>query len=259
MSVSTNQNRFSSLGDGANLTFNFPSYFKANADMRVLVTDNAGNTSVKVLDVDYGITGFVTAGFGYENGADIIFNIAPSATDTVILINDPNQLQNTVLAPNSTYPPQKIESTFDAIVLIIQRIADVLFSRAVVMKDGMIDPFDPTLPIDIASVANRGAAMITDPNGGNKFVMGPVLSGSASAGSVEEVDTTGGNVPKTLPAASDGKQFVTFINTTFGGAFNVNVGVTGGDTLNGGAGDSLGAGEVGTYWSNGTSKWYKIN
>lgn len=258
MSVSTNQNRFSSLGDGANLTFNFPSYFKANPDMLVLVTDNAGNISIKVLDVDYGITGFVTAGFGYKNGADIIFNVAPLVTDTVILINNPVPLQGTILALNSVYPPQKIESTLDSIVLIIQRIFS-LVSRAVTLKDGMVDAFDPTLPIDIANIANRGATVIVDPNGGNKFVMGPVLSGSASTDGVEEVDTTGGNVVKTLPAASDGKQFATFINTTFGGAFNVNVGVTGGDTLNGGAGDSLGAGEVGQYWSNGADAWYKIN
>lgn len=173
MSVSTNQNRFSQLGDGLNTAFNFPSYFKAKTDILVLVTDDQGNVSTKVLDVDYSIVGAVTAGFGYVNGAIINFNVAPADTDTVILISDPNQLQNTVLPANSIYPPQKIESTFDAIVLMLQRIASVLFSRAVVLKDGMIDAFDPTLPIDIASVANRGRVVITDPDGGNVFKMGP--------------------------------------------------------------------------------------
>jgi len=301
MSVSTNQNRFSSLGDGVNDTFNFPSYFKANSDMLVLVADNAGNVSEKILDVDYGITGFVTAGFGYKNGADIVFNVAPSATDTVILINNPSPLQNTVLALNSVYPPQKIESTLDSIILIIQRITDVLYSRTVALKDGVIALFDPTLPIDIADVANQGKVIITDPTGTNTFVMGPSVDDIENAaqnaadaaqsaadalasknvavaaavqstqsaadaaafaeqvGEIEEVDTTGGNVPKTLPLASDGLQFVTYINKSFGSANAVIVSPTGPDLIHGQASDSLGAGEVGKYWSNGVDAWYKID
>jgi len=183
MSVSTNQNRFSSLGDGVNLTFNFPGYFKANANMMVLVNDGAGNVSEKVLDVDYGITGAFTSGFGYLNGADIIFNVAPSATDTVILINSPAPLQSTVLALNSVYPPQKIESTLDSITLIIQRIYDVLFSRTVALKDGVTELFDPTLPIDIADVDNQGAVIITDPAGTNTFKMGPTVDEIENAAS----------------------------------------------------------------------------
>ena len=172
MSVSNNQNRFSQLGDGVNDTFIYPSYFKAKPDILVLVTDDAGNVSVQVLDVDYSIAGAVTAGFGYVNGASIVFNVAPADDETVIIINNPTPLQSTVLAANSVYPPQKIESTLDAVVLIIQRIFS-LVSRAVTLKDGMIDTFDPSLPIDIASVANQGRVVITDPDGGNVFKMGP--------------------------------------------------------------------------------------
>ena len=214
MSVSTNQNRFSQLGDGLNTAFNFPSYFKAKTDILVLVTDDQGNVSTKVLEVDYSIVGVVTAGFGYVNGAIINFNVAPANTDTVIIINDPNQLQNTVLPANSIYPPQKIESTLDAIVLIIQRIADVLFSRTVALKDGMIENFDPTLPIDLASVANQGKVIITDPDGGNKFVMGPsaddienaqdyatAAAASAAAALVSETNATEASVLANMAAA----------------------------------------------------------
>lgn len=300
MSVSTNQNRFSSLGDGSNVTFNYPSYFKSQPDILVIVTDDSGNVSVKTLDVDYSIVGTPVAGFGYKNGADIVFAVAPSATDTVILINNPTPLQNTLLPLNSVYAPQKIESTLDSIVLFIQRVFSLL-SRAVTLKDGMIETFDPSLPIDIADVANQGAVVMTDPAGGNKFVMGPTVDEIEAAaqnaadaaqsaadalasenvavaaavqstqsaadaaafaeqvGEIEEVDTTGGNVPKTLPLASDGLKFVTYINKSFGSANAVIVTPTGPDLIHGQASDSLNAGEVGKYWSNGVDAWYKID
>lgn len=297
MSVSTNQNRFSQVGDGVNDTFIYPSYFKAKPDILVIVTDDAGNVSVKTLDVDYSINGAVTAGFGYVNGASIVFGAAPANNETVIIINNPSPLQSTVLAANSVYPPQKIESTLDAIVLFIQRIFSLL-SRAVTLKDGMIDTFDPSLPVDLASVANQGKVIITDPAGGNKFVMGPsadeisdaaaqAAAAAASAAAAlasentavaaavqatqsaadaqaflsdfNEIDTSGGNVNVTLPPAIDGIRIISYINKNFGGAFSVIVGKTGGDTIHGDANDVLAAGEVGQYWSNGTDTWYRIN
>jgi hypothetical protein len=297
MSVSTNQNRFSSLGDGVNDTFNFPSYFKSQPDILVLVTDDTGIVTTKVLDVDYSINGTPVAGFGYKNGADIVFAVAPLATDTVILINDPTPLQNTVLAAYSAYPPQKIESTLDSIILIFQRVYDMMFSRTVVMKDGMVDPFDPTLPIDLATVDNQGKVMITDPAGSNTFVMGPsaddienaqqyaadaaasaaaalasenvavaaAVQATESAADVaayisdfNEVDTSGGDVPVILPLAIDGKRIISYINK-LGSAFNIDVTPSGGDTIHGDPSDSLGTGEVGQYWSNGTDTWYRIN
>lgn len=263
MSVSTNQNRFTQVGDGANTTFNYPSYFKSKQDIKVSVTlvDDDGNivsVNEKILDTDYGIAGAVTAGFGYVNGAAINFNVAPSDKEIVVLVGDPNQLQNTVLAPNSVYPPVKIESTFDAIVLMLQRIADVLFSRTVALKDGMIDAFDPTLPIDIASVENRGKAVIVDPDGGNKFVMGPTVQ--TPGVSLESVDVTGGDEARVLPAAADnGGKIVGYVNSSIGSANKIDVSTTGGDNVHGQATDQIFAGEVRQYWSDGVSGWWIIN
>lgn len=284
MSVSTNQNRFSMLGDGSNVTFNFPGYFKAKSDMLVMVTDNLGNVSVKVLDVDYSIVGVVTAGFGYESGADIIFNVAPSNIETVILINNPIPLQNTVLALNSVYPPQKIESTLDSIILIIQRIFS-LVSRAVTLKDGMIDNFDPSLPIDIASVANQGKVFITDPAGGNKFIMGPTadeienaqgysIAAAASEAAAEaaailvsgyiatpiKVDTSAGDVNLTFPTPTPGQpRAFTYINETINGVNFIVLDAPIGFTVHGQAQDELGGGEVGQYYYDGQTTFWRTN
>lgn len=173
MSVSTNNNRFSQVGDGVNTAFNYPSYFKSKNELSVIVVDSLGNVIPKVLDVDYNVVGFVTAGFGYLSGAMVNFVTAPLATETVILINNPDPLQNTVLAPNSSYPPKKIESTFDSLVLMIQRITDILFFRTVSLKDADTKPFDPTLPMGIGDISNKGRVIITDPVSGDSFVMGP--------------------------------------------------------------------------------------
>lgn len=82
---------------------------------------------------------------------------------------------------------------------------------------------------------------------------------SEQVGGIEEVDTSGGNVPKTLPLASDGLAFVTYINKSFASAFAVIVSPTGPNLVHGQASDTLNAGEVGKYWSNGVDAWYKIN
>jgi len=78
----------------------------------------------------------------------------------------------------------------------------------------------------------------------------------SSATKLYFADTTGGAFTVTLPAASsnDGVSF-TVKHVTFGGANDVTVAMTGGDTIEGAAGDTLTAGDVKVYISNGTN-WY---
>jgi hypothetical protein len=78
----------------------------------------------------------------------------------------------------------------------------------------------------------------------------------SSATKLYFADTTGGAFTVTLPAASsnDGVSF-TVKHVTFGGANDVTIAMTGGDTIEGAAGDTLTAGDVKVYISNGTN-WY---
>lgn len=79
---------------------------------------------------------------------------------------------------------------------------------------------------------------------------------SSATASAYFVDTTGGAVTVTLPAAaSNSGKFFLVKNVTFGGANDITVARTGGDTIEGGTSDTLTSGMGRKYVSNGTA-WF---
>lgn len=132
----------------------------------------------------------------------------------------------------------------------VSQIAAASGSAAAAAASAAAAAASETVAVDAAVQATQSAADAAD------FA----AMAQAAIANVTEVDTSGGDVAETLPLANVGKQFVSFINTDFGGPNKVNVSPPGGNTLMNGAGpDPLGAGEVGTYWSNGVTKWYRMN
>jgi len=115
-----------------------------------------------------------------------------------------------------------------------------------------------------AAAASAAAALASE----NVAVAAAVQSTQSAAdaaafaemvGTIEEVDTSGGDVSRVLPAASAGSGFRTYINTDFVGPNGIDVTPTGGDLIHGQASDRLNGGEFGKYWSNGVDAWYKLN
>lgn len=266
--VPTTPSRIGHTGDGVATSFAFPYYFQAQADLKVFTFVLSTGVFVPlVLNVDYTIVGVFTPGFGYESGAAILIPgsttnvpaVIPN-TEKVVIFRDPAELQNLNLPVSSVYPPVPIESEFDALVLMMQRLYDVVVNRAAKLPDGFGDVFDPTLPADIVLKPNM--ALMSDPTG-RFFVMGvPAGSGGGVNASITTtgVDVSGGNVPNVLPQASlNPNTIVVLINKSFGSPNHIAVSTTGGDTIMGAATDTVEAGEAKWYWSDGISEWFVIN
>lgn len=285
MTVSSTANRISYVGDTVTTLFAFPYYFVAQSDLIVALFDTVVKTITPlILGTNYNITGTLDSNNAYSIGAEInlIGGLVPTTTQFLAIVRAPAEIQNFHPVNNAAANPAQNEFAYDKLTLMVQRLQD-LAGRSIALPDGFVGTFNPQIPFTLPGVANAGCTLITDSTG-QFFIVGPnaaaianaqgyataaatsaaaaaasAAAAAASNNNISEVDTSGGNVNKTLPAANGGKQTITYINENFGGPNSVLVGVTGTDHLNGGVGDVLNAGEVGTYWSNGVSKWYKLN
>lgn len=303
--VSTTQSRIGYTGNGVSTAFAFPYYFQEQADLKLFTFVPLTGVFVPlVLNVDYSIAGAFTPGFGYESGATVtvpgsttnVPAVLPNTTK-LVMFRDAAELQDLNLPANTPYPPRPIESEFDALVLMMQRLYDVMSSRAAKLPDGFGGVFDPTLPADIALAANQGCTIVTDPTG-TFLEMGPSIgsisnaaadaaaaaasaaaalaSETAAAASaaaaaisaaaalasltVTPIDVTAGDVPQTLPsAAANSGVTIILLNISFASANHIAVSPTGGDLIMGAASDTVEAGESKRYWSDGISNWYIIS
>ena len=256
MAVTSTTNRVPYVGNGATQDFAFSFYYLTSADFKVWLYDTITKTTVQQAPTTHFtvINGVMDDAGVYSSGGTIHMVTAPLATQILIIVRDIAITQEYHPALNSTLDPAQIELAFDKLTLEVQRLYDLL-TRSVVLSDGIPSTvFNPLIPVDF--FGNPGATLVQDPTG-TYFVTStsPIVNTGVIA-----VDTSAGSVPKVLPlAVSVPNAVVTYINQNFGGVFAINIGVTGADTLNGGAGDTLNAGEVGQYWSDGISKWYKLN
>lgn len=141
MTVSTTQNRITYNGNGITTVYSFPYKFIETTDLQVYV-----NGDLLVEDVDY------TVGVPSDSGADITFNVAPSsALSNVVILRDPNLLQDTDLPTNGRLPADAIERMVDKVTLVAQRLRDLL-DRTIRRNDA--DPANTTLVLPVA-VANK--------------------------------------------------------------------------------------------------------
>ncbi len=301
--VPTTPSRIAYTGDGVSTSFAFPYYFQEQADLKVFTYVLATGVLVPlVLNVDYSIVGAVTPGFGYESGAALsipgattnVPAVIPNTTK-VVIFRDPSEIQDLNLPVNSSYPPPSIESELDALTLMMQRLYDVMTARTAKLPDGFADTFDPTLPKEIALVANKGATLVVDPAGGF-FSMGPSIAAignaaadaaaaaaSATAAAASEVAAAADAAAAAADAAAAAASAAMAVGSIVpidvsagdvpynlpGAAANpgkilaspnhIAVSTTGGDTIMGAATDTVEAGESKRYWSDGISQWYLIS
>lgn len=106
------------------------------------------------------------------------------------------------------------------------------------------------------------AFVIAEVTAGTALAPASVISGNTTLASPTKfysADTSGGTFTATLPAAASnsGVEF-NVINKTFGGSNNVTIALTGGDTVNGAASDTVAPGETKRYFSDGVT-WLVLN
>lgn len=132
MTVSTTANRIVYTGDGVTLVFAFPYKVIDSGDLVVYV--NGAEV----------ITGY-TVSPPSPTGANITFAIAPLAGQSVVIFSDPAQIQSTSLPSTGPFPAKAVETAFDKVTLLIQRLSD-LVSRSLRLADSDSTTTDLRLP-----------------------------------------------------------------------------------------------------------------
>ena len=141
MAVTTTTSRVSYTGDGTSAEFPFPYYFLRATDITAYV-GGIKQTS-----------GFTVSGAGLDEGGSVTFVTAPAAGLDVILLRDPDQLQNTKLPPNDPFPSKAVETVLDKLTMLIQRLFDRM-ARTIMFPDADINP-SSELPV-AALRSNKG-------------------------------------------------------------------------------------------------------
>lgn len=134
MTIASQTSRISYTGDGSTATFPIPFYFQANADIVVMLQNNSGIQTTKVLGTDYSLSGA-----GNPAGGSLTFTVAPTAlTGTVIAIyRDPLVTQTTSYNNNDPFPAKSHELALDKATTVDQRTRD-LVSRSIHLADSEI-------------------------------------------------------------------------------------------------------------------------
>ena len=126
MAVTTTTSRVSYVGDGTTTVFAVPFYFLIDPDLNVYI----GDTELT--------TGYTVAGAGNEAGGSVEIIPAPAAGAQVVIVRNPDPLQQTRLPPNDPFPAQAVEDMADKLTMLVQRNGD-LIGRALVLADTDVD------------------------------------------------------------------------------------------------------------------------
>lgn len=175
MGVSSTQNRVTLAGDGVTTSFGFPYYFFRQSDLLVYIYDTilGGVTGPDILNTDYSVTGAQNYQGLYQSGGTVNFLLyVPLATDIVVITRSPIEQQNFALLQSGTISSAAIVQQFDYVTLLIQRLTDQI-ARCIQVPDGMGEPFDGSLPDDIALSA--GASPVVNPSG-NGWVLSDTVT-----------------------------------------------------------------------------------
>lgn len=165
MGVSSLPNRTLYTGDGVSTSFSFPYYFFGQTDMIVYLYDTIlGAGSLKVLNSDYTISGTPNLQGLYQNGANIVFSVAPVSTSIVVIIRSPPELQKYSLKQNGNISSVALVQQMDYLTLLIQRLEDQI-ARAISVPDGLGLPFSGQLPNSLALSPGQVVAVNAAGNG----------------------------------------------------------------------------------------------
>ncbi len=174
MTLSSTISRVSYSTNGVTTAFSFPYYFLKNADLVVIIKNNAtGVETLQVLTTDYTVSGA-----GIQAGGTVTMNSAPLTAQKITIFRAPSPIQETDLVENDELPAETLEKSLDLSEMVNQRNSDRI-DRTVRLSDGDTSGFNPTFPQDFAV------------NGGNKIpVVKSDLSGFEDAANWLDATTT---------------------------------------------------------------------
>lgn len=134
MTVQNTGNRKNYVGDGVSTTFFYPYKLITATGLLVYVAD-----VLKTLTTDYSV-GTIT-----DNGVSITFTTPPANLASVVLIGNPDQLQQSSLPSTGPFPAKTVETMIDKLTLLVQRVAD-LIGRSLTLSDSDVTTVSTKLP-----------------------------------------------------------------------------------------------------------------
>lgn len=170
MTLATTDSRISYSGDGTVTSFAFPYYFINDADLKVYVRDTNGTETLQTITTDYSVTGA-----GVASGGSVTMVTPPGATDELIIYRDPAIKQETDLVENDSLPAESVETAYDLLTMICQRLGDRV-NRGITLSEAYTATFNMELP----SVLTADKALIVNSTG-DGWAMGPDAADIAAA------------------------------------------------------------------------------
>lgn len=183
MTMPANDRRRIYPGNGVTTTFNGPNAF-AKAHLAAYLLEAGVLTLVN--PADYNVTGLAR-----NTGTRVIMNVAPTITQTLVLLRTVPVAQTTDLTNEGKYLPETVEKAFDYLVQIDQQNADGIL-RSIRINDAEPGVVDAQLPIGVVP--------------GAPIVGNPTADGVAWG----DLNITGDMLLRPNLAADDGGEFVGF-------------------------------------------------
>ncbi len=154
MSLESESGLVQFTGNGSTTSFAFPYAFHDATDLDVYLTTTATQIGIIQSFVSqYDVVGTYSPTSGenddFSSGASVVFVTAPPVGQTVIILRNVPDTQDTSLTQNAGYQASSIEFALDKIVMMIQYLF-YKATRSVRAKDSWVDDgtFDFTLPVE---------------------------------------------------------------------------------------------------------------
>ena len=138
MPVQTTTARVQYATNGTTGPWSIPFYFLADADVRVVYTDSAGNETELALTTDYSLTGE-----GVEAGGTCTTVSSYVAGGTITILRSVEALQPSDYADTDAFPAATLERNVDRLTMLAQRVLEAV-SRALTFP--VSDETSPALP-----------------------------------------------------------------------------------------------------------------
>ena len=125
MTVSSTTLRNSFNGNGSTTAFSYTFKIFASTEMKVFIRNTT--TEVETLRTQgTGSTNYGISGVGSTSGGTVTFVTAPASGESVILLRDTSNLQETDYLPADPFPAESHESALDSLTHQVQEIQDEL-------------------------------------------------------------------------------------------------------------------------------------
>ena len=162
MTVTSPTSRVSYAGDGGTSAFPVSFKFLANADLVVVLVDDAtGAETPWSLGSQYTLAGAGNPSGGTLNVSTAPIDYTPQPGETLVIYRDPDLTQGASLPLGGAFPSTVVERMADRLTMIAQRLSD-LVSRSLRQPDGDVDSVNPLPPA--ISRANMYLAFDVDGN-----------------------------------------------------------------------------------------------